>query len=252
VLDDWAVDIPDLARALAGDLWPGPLTLVLRRADHVPDAATGGLDTVGLRVPAHPLALELLQAFGEGIAAPSANRFGRVSPTTADAVRSDLGDDVDLVLDGGPCTVGVESTIVDCTGEEVHILRQGGVTAAMVARITGMQPVIGGSTPAPGTLDAHYAPDATVRAIAAGELDALVADTPRAGLLGLAADIHDVPAGWVTLATPADVEEYASVLYAALREADAMGLPVVVAVLPPEDGVGVAVRDRLSRAAASR
>jgi L-threonylcarbamoyladenylate synthase len=252
MLDDWAVDVPDFARALAGDLWPGPLTLVLRRADHVPDAATGGLDTVGLRVPGHPLALELLHAFVGGIAAPSANRFGRVSPTTADAVRSDLGDDVELVLDGGPCTVGVESTIVDCTGEEVRILRQGGVTTAVVARITGMQTVIGGSTPAPGTLDAHYAPDATVRTIATGELDALAADTPRAGLLGLVGDVHDVPAGWVALATPADSEEYARVLYAALRQADAMGLPVVVAVLPSDEGIGVAVCDRLRRAAASR
>jgi L-threonylcarbamoyladenylate synthase len=228
---------------------------VLRRAPTVLDAATGGLETLGLRVPGHPLALELLHAFGGGIAAPSANRFGRVSPTTAEAVRSDLGDDVDLVLDGGPCTVGVESTIVDCTDLMPRVLRPGGVSAERIERATGMRPGRPTGTRAPGTLATHYQPDATVWTIAPGELaplERLAVDTPRAGLVGLAGDIQSVPAGWVTLATPADSEEYARVLYAALRQADAMGLPVVVAVLPPDEGIGVAVRDRLKRASASR
>ncbi|MGH9027962.1 MAG: L-threonylcarbamoyladenylate synthase, partial [Acidimicrobiia bacterium] len=126
VIDDWAVAVPDGARRLAAACWPGPLTLLLRRAPSVLDVVTGGLDTVGVRVPAHPVAQSLLRAFGGGVAAPSANRFGAVSPTTADHVRSDLGDGVDVVLDGGPCPVGVESTIVDCSGERPVVLRPGG------------------------------------------------------------------------------------------------------------------------------
>ncbi len=145
-LDDWGVDVPDAAHALAAACWPGPLTVVVRRAARVPDEATGGLETVGLRVPAHPLARELLRAFGGGLAAPSANRFGRVSPTTAAAVQADLGDDVDLVLDGGACTVGVESTIVDCTADPPRVLRAGGVTAEALTEILGHEVPIGGST----------------------------------------------------------------------------------------------------------
>ncbi len=159
-LDDWAVEISPDARTLAAACWPGPLTLVVRRAVRVPDEVTGGLDTVGIRVPGHPLALELLSAFGGGLAAPSANRFGRVSPTTAAAVRDELGDDVSLVLDGGASRVGVESTIVDCSAGPPRVLRVGGVTGGVLRSLLGVEVPIGGATRAPGTLASHYAPRA--------------------------------------------------------------------------------------------
>jgi L-threonylcarbamoyladenylate synthase len=256
-LDEWAVAVPPVARDLAARCWPGPLTLVVHAAPAVSRVATGGLDTVGLRVPAHPVALELLAAFGGAIAAPSANRFGRVSPTTADAVRRDLGADVDVVLDGGPCAVGVESTIVDVTGAEPRILRVGGLTAAAVAEVVGAPVAVGGTTRAPGTLPAHYAPNARVVVVeAAADLPAalrgLDADD-AVGVLGLRADLDAVapPGPVTTLSTPATDEEYARALYRSLREADDLGIDVVVAVLPPPDGLGAAVGDRLRRAAAA-
>ncbi len=166
-IDAWAVDVPPLARTLAAACWPGPLTLVLRRSASVPDAVTGGLPTVGLRVPAHPVALRLLRAFGGGIAAPSANRFGTVSPTTAAHVRESLGDRVDLVLDGGPSTVGVESTIVDLSGDAPAILRPGGLPREVLEAIAGVPLPIreGGEVRAPGMLAAHYAPDARLELV---------------------------------------------------------------------------------------
>jgi len=273
----WAIDVPELARFLATACWPGPLTLVLRRAPSVPDEATGGLDTVGLRVPAHPLALELLDAFGSGIAAPSANRFGRVSPTTAGAVRTELGDDVDLVLDGGACRVGVESTIVDCSGAEPRILREGGLTRERLAELVGHDLPVGGATRAPGTLEAHYAPRARVETTRAAGLadraEQLRAHGRRVGVLALASDLRSYPPEIVrrgadtafshtnregggevivTLATPTSVEEYARVLYVALRRADDLGLDVVLAVPPAGHGIGAAVADRLRRAGARR
>ena len=165
-LDDWAIDVDDTARTLASACWPGPLTVVVRRAPHVPDAVTGGLDTVGLRVPDQPIALALLRAFGGGVAAPSANRFGRVSPTTAADVFADLGDDVDVILDGGPCRVGVESTIVDCSRPEPAILRLGGTPRERVEELLGRAvPLLdAGEVRAPGTLESHYAPRADGRA----------------------------------------------------------------------------------------
>jgi L-threonylcarbamoyladenylate synthase len=253
-LDQWAADVPVAARRLGDAFWPGPLTIVVRRAARVLDAVTGGGDTVGVRVPDQPVALELLRAFGGGIAAPSANRFGHVSPTTAADVRADLGDDVDVVLDDGPCTVGVESTIVDCTGNELVILRPGGVTRERIEEVSGQ--VVGvrtdGLVRAPGTLKSHYAPAATVLVVdrpelaeraralvAAGELVAVLASAPVPGL----------PAEVTVLDAPANGEEYARVLYARLREADRRGVDVLLAVLPPDTGVGVAVGDRLRRAA---
>jgi L-threonylcarbamoyladenylate synthase len=255
-LDDWAVEIPEVARRLAHECWPGPLTLVLRRAARVPDAVTGGLDTVGLRVPAHPVALALLRAFGGGLAAPSANRFGRVSPTTAEAVREELGDGVDLVLDGGPCTVGVESTIVDCTGDGPRVLREGGIAADRLEEIVGRRVPVGGTTPAPGTLAHHYAPRARVEVVEAAAVAAraaaLIASGRRAGVLAPRSAGAAVPEGVVTLATPGDADDYARELYRALRAADALGLDVVLAVAPARDGIGAAVADRLRRAAAPR
>jgi L-threonylcarbamoyladenylate synthase len=242
-LDEWARAVPDTARRLAAAFWPGPLTLLVPRADIVPDVVTGGRPAVGLRVPAHPVALELLRAFGGGIAAPSANRFGRVSPTTAAHVRADLGADVDLVIDGGPSRVGVESTIVDCTSAVPMVLRHGGVTTAELAAVLHGPLVDAPSGPsrAPGMLESHYAPRASVELAP----DASVARRRVAELQagGQAADVID---------PGRDVVAYAQHLYEWLREADDQGLDVVVVVPPPEEGIGVAVNERLRKAAAPR
>jgi L-threonylcarbamoyladenylate synthase len=165
-LPRWAVDIPDAAHKLAAALWPGPLTLILRRHPSVSDAITGGQNTVGLRVPNHPLALQLLREFDGGVAAPSANRFGHVSPTTAAHVREELGTSVALILDGGPCAVGIESTILDLSGTHARILRPGMLDADAIAGILGAPPIVGGSPDAPrvsGSLEAHYAPRTPLR-----------------------------------------------------------------------------------------
>jgi L-threonylcarbamoyladenylate synthase len=256
-LAEYARDLPDVASALARAFWPGPLTLVAwKRSGRIADAATGGRESVGLRVPDHPVALALLDAFGGGIAAPSANRFGRVSPTTAAHVRADLGDDVDLVLDGGSARVGVESTIVDVTGGEPVILRVGGVGAEDLERVCGAVPTRRdtGEIPAPGTLAAHYAPDARVEVV--GRDDVITCATAysdagtRVGILAIDPPAG-LPAGVHVLGPPSDTAEYARVLYARLREADSMRLDVVLAVPPPETGVGLAVMDRLRRASAN-
>ncbi len=274
-LASWATAVPSYARALADACWPGPLTLVLPRSVRAGDHVTGGQGTVGLRVPDHPVALALLSAFEDGIAAPSANRFGQVSPTTAQHVLDGLGDWLvpgrDLVLDGGPAQVGVESTIVDATGPLPRLLRPGGIGAADVATITGLD-VLGPRPPgdpavrAPGSLASHYAPSARVVVLdgldargafddvsiqpqgrtGEGSSDAAPGAPPTMGLLALEA--IPTPEGWVRLAAPVGQEDYARVLYASLREADALGLAIVVAVPPPDDGVGAAVRDRLRRA----
>ena len=255
-LDQWARDVPAVAHALADACWPGPLTLVLPRRERVPDEVTGGRDTVGLRVPDHPLALRLLRGFGGGIAAPSANRFGRVSPTRASDVRADLGGDVDVVLDGGPCIVGVESTIVDCTSEPV-ILRPGGVTTERIEELAG-RPVpvrgdqVGG---APGTLPSHYSPLARVVIAGAADVAARASRELASGRrVGVLAEKRPdaLPAGAVVLESPRDADDYARVLYARLRAADDAGLDVVLAVPPVPVGIGTAVADRLRRAAGTR
>jgi L-threonylcarbamoyladenylate synthase len=252
-LGRWAEPVPATARRLTEALWPGPLTVVVRRSDHVPDAVTGGQATVALRSPAHPVAQALLEAFGGGIAAPSANRFGRVSPTTAADVRADLGADVDLVLDGGPCRVGVESTIVDCTGDEVTVLRSGGVPVDVLEGVLGAP--VGRTAPpgapaAPGTLAAHYAPRTPVVVVAT-----VAEAVARAGAAGgrpglLLPRSAEVPEGVELLVADEDPAGYARVLYARLRQADHLGLDLLLAVPPPERGLGVAVADRLRRAAA--
>lgn len=256
-MDGWACEITASARLLA-QCWPAPLTIVVRRASHVLDGVTGGLDTVGLRVPAQPVALELLGAFGGGIAAPSANRFGRVSPTTAAAVETDLGDDVDFVLDGGPCAYGVESTIVDCTGdglEDVVLLRPGGVVAETIEGLLG-HPVRArrdGDTRAPGTLASHYAPRAVVEliteAVISERVRELAAQAQRVGLLAMNPPPEVNEFGIVVLRAPSDVDDFARVLYARLREADQHGLDTLLVVPPLPIGIGVAVLDRLGRAA---
>ena len=257
-LSHWAARVSDDARRLAEACWPGPLTLVLPRTPAAVDDVTGGLDTVGLRVPNHPLTLALLRAFEGGLAAPSANRFGRVSPTTADDVRADLGGDVDLVLDGGPCGVGVESTIVDCSddGSAPTILRPGGVTAERIEAILGhsVRRTAEGPSRAPGMLPEHYAPHARVIVIedldaARIEAAARAAADERVGLLtATGSAVTSVTA----LVAGATAEAFATVLYDRLREADRLGLDVLVVVPPAAVGLGVAVRDRLARAAAGR
>jgi L-threonylcarbamoyladenylate synthase len=253
-IDEWAIDVTEVAHELARVCWPGPLTLVLRRSRRVPDEVTGGRDTVGLRVPGHHIALRLLRAFGGGVAAPSANRFGRISPTTAADVRADLGDDVDMVLDGGPCDVGVESTIVDCTGDEPVILRPGGVSSEVVDALAG-DPVpvaTDAAGRAPGTLASHYAPRARVVVVGADNVvDRAITLLDTGKRVGVLAEKRpdDLPAGVTLLEPPGDADEYARVLYARLRFADAQRLDVLLAVPPAEVGIGAAVADRLRRAA---
>lgn len=254
-LDRWALEVPPLARRLAAACWPGPLTIVLRKRPEVLGAVTGGLPTVGLRVPAHPLALALLRAFGGGVAAPSANRFGSVSPTTAAHVRESLGDAVDLVLDGGPCEIGVESTIVDCSGDEPALLRPGGLPRERLEAVAGRPVPIrhGGPVRAPGMLDAHYAPDARLVLVPPDGQAARAADLRarglRVGVLAFAGG-PAVP-GATSVSLGRTEEEAAHRLYRALRELDRAGCDVVLAWPPGEAGLGLAVADRLRRAAAA-
>jgi L-threonylcarbamoyladenylate synthase len=240
---------------LADAFWPGPLTLVMPRSAAVPDAVTGGLDTVAVRIPDHPLALQLLQAFGGPVAAPSANRFGRPSPTRADDVRDELGDAVDIILDGGPCTIGVESTVLDLASDPPQVLRPGGISADDIARVIGSQVSATASGPAraPGMLEAHYAPGARVEVVTAEGASARAAELTAAGVsVALLAPhaISPLPDSTLILGPAGTPDAYASMLYAAFRRADADGCQVIIAVPPPGEGIGVAVRDRLARAAA--
>jgi L-threonylcarbamoyladenylate synthase len=256
-LEAFAIDVPDTARALADAFWPGPLTLVVtRNAERVVPEVTGGRVTVGLRVPEHPVALALLDAFGGGIAAPSANRFGKVSPTTAAHVRADLGDDVAVVLDGGPCTIGIESTIVDVTGPEPAILRVGGVGRAEIEATIGRVCAVRttGEVAAPGTLASHYAPIATVElsdpTTVAGRARDLLAGGQRVGVLAPAQSLGDLPDELVVLDPPRDIPDFARALYARLRLADELDLDVLLVVVPPAtDGLAAAILDRVRRAA---
>jgi L-threonylcarbamoyladenylate synthase len=247
-LGDWAADVPAYAISLARDFWPGPMTLVVKRSALAADFVTGGQDTVGVRVPNHPVALGLLEAFaragGNGVAAPSANRFGNVSPTTAQAVSDELRDylaDGDLILDGGPCDVGVESTIIDCTGDAPKILRPGAVTEEMIEHSTGLDVLDadGITIRVSGSLKSHYSPIAKV----------VLDQSPIAGQGFIA--MADVVAGEgvVRLAAPSTHEEFARVLYSALRAADEQGLATVVVAQPAGNGIAIAIRDRLKRAA---
>ena len=250
-LEDWAREVPAAARVLAEAFWPGPLTLVLKRSPRVSDAVTGGQGTVALRVPRHPLALEVLAALGGGLAAPSANRFGKVSPTEADHVRADLGADVDLVLDGGPCEVGLESTIVDLSSGAPAILRSGGLPAEDLERVLGHAvPVRTSQTVrVSGSLASHYAPRAGVLLAEPGELAAQVARHRGVDLAVLAPEPFP---GLPHFSLPAEPGEAARVLYSRLREADEAGHALLLVSLPDARGLGQAVRDRLMRASAPR
>lgn len=262
-LRPWAAHVPAYAQRLADAFWPGPLTLVLPRGEGCGRHVTGGADTVALRVPDHRLTLTVLDELAEGVAAPSANRFGRVSPTTAAHALAELGERLhpgrDLILDGGPCRVGVESTIVDATGEAPRLLRPGAISGEQVAEVgrVGIDRAAS-RVRAPGTLPSHYAPRARVRVVGADDLAQLAAsassdEVPKLGLLA-PAEVA-TPVGVARLSAPSTVEEYAAALYASLREADALRLDDVLAVAPGVTmqgrgrGLAEAIRDRLTRAA---
>jgi L-threonylcarbamoyladenylate synthase len=246
----WADEISEYAIALARTFWPGPMTLICKRSPEAKDFITGGQETVGLRVPDHVVALALLDAAKrlgvQGIAAPSANRFGHVSPTTADAVREELDQYLspqDIILDGGPSQVGVESTIIDCTGNNPHILRPGAITQAMIEEVTGLKVTDAvNEIRVSGSLENHYAPQATVA------LDT----TPQPGDGYIAMSDKQTPAGVIRLASPQSVEEYARILYSSLRDADSQKLTRICIDQPRGDGLAIAICDRLQRAARGR
>jgi len=246
----WADEISDYAIALARTFWPGPMTLICKRSPEAKDFITGRQDTVGLRVPDHVVALALLDSAKrlgvQGIAAPSANRFGHVSPTTADAVREELDQYLspdDIILDGGPSQVGVESTIIDCTGTNPHILRPGAITQAMIEEVTGLKVTDAvNEIRVSGSLENHYAPQATVA------LDT----TPQPGDGYIAMSEKQTPAGVIRLASPQSVEEYARILYSSLRDGDSQKLTRICIDQPQGDGLAIAICDRLQRAARGR
>ncbi len=262
MIDEWGHNLSSTARKLAAAFWPGPLTLIVKRHENTSLAVTGGLQTIGLRVPAHPVARALLQTFGGGLAAPSANKFGGVSPTTAAHVEASLGNAVDLIVDGGPCQVGLESTIVDVSETDAAagvaaVLRPGGVTLEALAHVLGHAVPMRASdhVRAPGQLPSHYAPEAKVRLVSAREMPAEAATLTAQGLrvAVLTDKPHDEwPPGVVTVAFPADPEQAAPRLYDALRAVDAQGCQVALTCLPLEIGLGLAIADRLRKAAGPR
>ena len=252
-MDQWVEDVPDYAITLGRDFWPGPMTLIFKRSTLAQDFITGGQNTVGIRVPDHVVALALLEAFhiigGRGVAAPSANRFGHVSPTTAQAVNDELFEYLqaeDKILDGGACAIGVESTIIDCTGDSPRILRPGGITIEMIKDSTGLAPIQANNAKeeirVSGSLEKHYAPAAQV----------ILDITPIAGQGFIALSDSKTLEGVIRLAAPTDTDEFARDLYAALRKADEMGLAEVVVEQPKGSGIAIAIRDRLERASKGR
>jgi L-threonylcarbamoyladenylate synthase len=247
-LEDWATDIPDYAIKLAREFWPGPMTLILPRKEIAKNFITGGQNNVGLRVPAQPIALALLKKFeeigGQGVAAPSANRFGAVSPTCAEAVSEELGaffDKTDLVLDGGQCLVGIESTIIDCTGLVPKVLRPGAITEEMIEIVLNkkIENTEGKSEiKAPGLLDSHYSPTAQI----------LLNEGSQNVDGFLALSNIQTPAGAIRLASPNSIEQFARVLYESFRLADQLKLKLIRVVVPEGEGLAVAIRDRTIKA----
>jgi L-threonylcarbamoyladenylate synthase len=254
-LRDWALEIPLVAERLARRFWPGPLTLILKRAAHVNDLVTGGQDTIALRVPSHPVAQALLSGFGGGIAAPSANRYGRVSATTAEHVRAEFGATVNCVLDGGECDVGIESTIVDVSGMEPALLRPGSITSGDIEALLGrpLGTARPGSPRAPGTLPKHYAPQTPVMLMEPDLLLELAATMTRQGhrVAVLARSARQPLHGGLTwIAAPIDAAHYAHDLYSNLRVLDRAGCSAILVEEPPLEASWAAVHDRLTRAAA--
>ena len=251
-VDEWVREIPEYAIQLARDYWPGPMTLILNRSKIVGDFITGRQDTVGIRIPDHPIALALLNSFHEmggiGVAAPSANRFGHVSPTSAQAVSQEIADylgDSDMILDGGVCQIGVESTIIDCTGKLPVILRPGAISEDMIEDSASLKVNANSkqnNIRASGMLEKHYSPIAKV----------FLDETPVAGQGYLALSNLETPTGVTRLASPNNVEEFARVLYQSLRDADALNLQSLVVQQPRGEGLALAIRDRLAKAANGR
>jgi L-threonylcarbamoyladenylate synthase len=247
----WAEEVSEYAIALARSFWPGPMTLIFKRSENAKDFVTGGQNTVGLRVPDHSLALGLLQECKKigvhAIAAPSANRFGHVSPTTAIAVQEEIGAYLsaqDLILDGGAAQVGLESTIIDCTGDVPKILRPGAITQAMIEEATGLKVSENNNSQirVSGSLEKHYAPNAQILLdVQASEGQGFIAP----------ADVA-TPSGAIRLASPANTDEYARTLYSALRDGDTQGLETIAIIQPSGDGLAIAIRDRLMRASKGR
>ena len=249
-VDYWAKDIPDYAIALMRDYWPGPMTLLLKRTEKAKDFVTGGQEIVGIRLPAHTVALNLLQEFakqgGHGLAAPSANRYGAVSPTTATAVEQELSQYLeprDQILDGGASLVGVESTIIDCTNENPSILRPGAITAEMVEQSTGIIVVEPDDKKVrvSGSHKQHYSPQAKV----------VIDGTAQPGEALIALSDVETPEGVIRLAAPNSIEEFARTLYAALRDADQQGISIIHIQPPQGNGLAIAIRDRITRAASA-
>lgn len=252
-IKDWAREIPDDALRLACEFWPGPLTLILHKKASVPSAVTGGQDTVALRVPSHPAALWLLRTFGGGIAAPSANRFGRISPTTAADVAEELGDAVDCILDGGPCRVGVESTILDLTDSRPTILRPGRIGRGQIEALLQCEVSVQSQHKirAPGMLAAHYAPSTPAllcdRATLIDQFDRLCAQGKTLGVLSYSAELANMPCPNL-LQLPKQPEQYEAGLYQALRALDKAPLDNILVERPPLDEAWAAVNDRLGKA----
>jgi len=253
LMDKWASKIPEYAIKLARAFWPGPMTLVLNRTDLAKDYITGSQDTVAIRVPSHTLAIQFLKEFesigGYGVAAPSANRFGKVSPTNSEAVEEELGSFLlqsDQILDGGQSQIGIESTIIDCTSDMPRILRPGSITIEMVENLldikSGEFDSLNPKVKAPGSSDFHYAPNACVN----------LNGSPQSGDGFIALAHIPTPTGVIRLASPKDGTEYAQVLYEALRCADRMGLKVIVAISPTTQGIGLAIDNRLRKASHSK
>jgi L-threonylcarbamoyladenylate synthase len=251
-VNEWVSEIPEYAIHLARDYWPGPMTLILNRSSLVGDFITGGQDTVGIRIPEHPIALALLISFhelgGKGIAAPSANRFGQVSPTSAKAVSEEITEflnDADLILDGGDCQVGIESTIIDCTGDYPVILRPGAISEDMVEESAKVE--IGKTSKtsnvrASGMLEKHYSPKCKV----------ILDETPLAGQGYLALSNMETPSDVVRIASPKNIIEFAQVLYQSFRRADELNLQELIVQQPSGEGLAIAIRDRLAKAANGR
>jgi L-threonylcarbamoyladenylate synthase len=257
-LERWAREIPEAARELAARFWPGPLTLVLKRAPNVGDYLTGGKDTIGLRMPNHPVALELLRQFGGdddgrrliGVAAPSANKFGRISPTTAEHVSNDLGDEVDLILDGGPCEIGIESTIIDLSRDRPVLLRPGRISTGDIAATLGAtpEPRDRSAPRAPGTLESHYAPRKPLRLVASDQWNGRAQGAWQncAVLCFRARPVGEKSAMWIRASR--DPQRYARDLYSNLRALDVSGCDEILVEEPPASAEWAAVRDRLVRA----
>ncbi len=237
----WAENIPDEAWILAKYFWPGPMTLILNKKSHVPDIVTGGQNTIGLRVPNHPMALELLKKFGGGIAAPSANRFTKVSPTTAQHVANDLKESVDIILDGGTCEVGIESTIIDLSSKNISILRPGVVTSENLKKVLGFDVPLATKSQikVPGQHEVHYSPQAKIILAQESEIPVLTDQLNKQNLKNIKVWSSDKN----------NLNEMAKELYQQFRNADETKLDVLIVIPPPNSGIGIAINDRLRRAA---